>query len=130
MPRYFTPEEATALIPQLTPILVETQRCKSELDAQEEELKAIQQRAQSNGHNRAQELRAQQAHIDRLVDRLNQGIARINALGCQLKDAAQGLVDFPAQRQGRVVWLCWRLGETNVGHWHELDTGFGSRQPW
>ncbi|MBI3953102.1 MAG: DUF2203 domain-containing protein [Chloroflexi bacterium] len=130
MPRYFTPEEAAALIPQLSSILLEMQKDKSDLDAKEEELKEAQQRSKSNGHSQARELQAQRAALERLADKLNEGIARIGALGCQLKDIALGLVDFPAVREGKAVLLCWRLGEAAVDHWHEVDTGYGSRQPW
>ncbi len=50
-------------------------------------------------------------------------------VGCVLKDWRTGLVDFPALRDGRRVWLCWRLGEAEVCHWHELHDGFAGRKP-
>jgi hypothetical protein len=56
-------------------------------------------------------------------------VARIDALGITLRDIQRGLIDFPALVGGRQVWLCWELGESEVGFWHELDTGFGSRKP-
>jgi hypothetical protein len=46
-----------------------------------------------------------------------------------LRDPETGLVDFPGEREGRRVWLCWRLGEDRVTHWHELDSGFIGRKP-
>ena len=46
-----------------------------------------------------------------------------------LRDPETGLVDFPGEREGRPVWLCWRLGEDRVAHWHEIDTGFIGRKP-
>jgi hypothetical protein len=46
-----------------------------------------------------------------------------------LRDAESGLVDFPSLREGRVVQLCWRLGEDRVDHWHEVDAGFQARKP-
>ena len=46
-----------------------------------------------------------------------------------LRDAESGLVDFPSLREGRVVQLCWRLGEDEVTHWHEVDAGFQARKP-
>ncbi len=60
------------------------------------------------------------------VHRLHEELTEI---GCELKDWASGLVDFPAVHQGRKVWLCWRLGETAVTHWHELSAGFAGRKP-
>lgn len=55
--------------------------------------------------------------------------AELASLGITLKDRRIGLVDFPAEREGRVVWLCWRLGEPAVQYWHELDGGFAGRRP-
>lgn len=49
--------------------------------------------------------------------------------GIVLRDAESGLVDFPSEREGRVIQLCWRLGEERVAHWHEVDAGFGNRKP-
>jgi len=46
-----------------------------------------------------------------------------------LRDLERGLVDFPAVRQEREVFLCWEEGEDEVGFWHDLDTGYGGRQP-
>ena len=66
-----------------------------------------------------------------------QGLAReiggfqreLEGLGIELKDPRLGLVDFPSDMNGRRVLLCWRLGEPEVQYWHELDTGYASRQP-
>lgn len=52
----------------------------------------------------------------------------LSEIGCILKDWTEGLVDFPSVHQGRRVWLCWRLGEAQVEHWHEMDEGFNSRR--
>ena len=49
--------------------------------------------------------------------------------GILLRDPAIGLIDFPAQRDGRRVYLCWRLGEDEVAWYHEENAGFGSRKP-
>lgn len=56
-------------------------------------------------------------------------LEELKQLGVELKDPFQGLVDFPATRDGREVWLCWRLGEESIEHWHDLEAGFGGRQP-
>ena len=64
-----------------------------------------------------------------LVKRLNELLAEINGLGCELKGLDEGLIDFPTERDGRTVYLCWRLGEERIAYWHELDTGFAGRQP-
>jgi hypothetical protein len=56
-------------------------------------------------------------------------IERLAVVNIVLRDPETGLVDFPGEREGRRVWLCWRLGEERVEHWHELDTGFIGRKP-
>lgn len=53
----------------------------------------------------------------------------LEGLGIQLKDRRIGLVDFPSEVHGRPVLLCWRLGESEVQFWHEIDAGYGGRQP-
>jgi hypothetical protein len=46
-----------------------------------------------------------------------------------LRDLDRGLVDFPSMREGREVFLCWIEGEDEIGYWHDLDAGYGGRQP-
>ena len=75
------------------------------------------------------ELRTLRLRMQGLVDQMAAGVSRIDQLGLTLRDIESGLVDFPALVSGRQVWLCWRRGETTVEWWHELDTGFSSRQP-
>jgi hypothetical protein len=53
----------------------------------------------------------------------------INELGVEIKDLERGLCDFPSLRDGRVVYLCWLLGEDSIEWWHDTDTGFSGRQP-
>jgi hypothetical protein len=50
-------------------------------------------------------------------------------LGIQLKDRRMGLVDFPSEIGGKRVLLCWRFGEPEVAHWHDVDAGYTDRQP-
>ena len=56
-------------------------------------------------------------------------IHQIKDMGVLLKDADKGLCDFPYVRQGRVVYLCWQLGEDQIQYWHEIETGFAGREP-
>ena len=55
--------------------------------------------------------------------------AALHSLGCELKDLARGLVDFLAERDGRLVCLCWMEGEERIAYWHDLDEGFAGRRP-
>jgi len=60
---------------------------------------------------------------------LREEVERLASDDIILRDAESGLVDFPSLREGRVVQLCWRLGEDEVAHWHEVDAGFQARKP-
>jgi hypothetical protein len=75
------------------------------------------------------ELRLTQLRMQGLIDQMAAGVARIDAMGLTLRDIEHGLVDFPALFSGRQVWLCWQRGESAIGWWHGLDTGFSGRRP-
>jgi hypothetical protein len=62
------------------------------------------------------------------MDRLSELVDELHAVGVELKDFELGLVDFPATHEGRDVLLCWKRGETDIGHWHEVDAGLAGRQ--
>jgi hypothetical protein len=62
-------------------------------------------------------------------ERMQELVQELHELGIELKDFFMGLVDFPCWRDGREVYLCWKLGEPEVAHWHETDAGFAGRQP-
>jgi hypothetical protein len=75
---------------------------------------------------RATELERETTALAAEVDRY---VAELTALGIEMKDYAMGLVDFPSERDGRPVYLCWRLGEPSVLYWHEVDAGYSGRHP-
>jgi hypothetical protein len=61
--------------------------------------------------------------------RINDYLKELEAIGCVFKGFDAGLVDFYTLRDDRPVFLCWKMGEARIEHWHELDAGFGGRQP-
>ncbi|MGD8726331.1 MAG: DUF2203 domain-containing protein [Gemmatimonadales bacterium] len=67
--------------------------------------------------------------VDGIAQRINEFIGELSVVGCIFKGFEGGLVDFRSQRDGREVFLCWKLGEEEVAHWHEVDAGFAGRQP-
>jgi hypothetical protein len=69
------------------------------------------------------------ARLEALIDRLRDLEQELRDIGCELKDPVVGLIDFPARHEGRTVYLCWKLGESAIEHWHELDAGFTGRRP-
>ncbi|MEX0786993.1 MAG: DUF2203 domain-containing protein [Dehalococcoidia bacterium] len=129
MARTFTLEEANALLPRLREILLEMQEKKPALDSLREELAGHSQTASGNGHLVGKEMAAKRKQADGLVERLNELLAEVTEIGCEMKGLEQGLIDFRAERDGRTVYLCWRLGESEIGFWHELDHGFAGREP-
>jgi hypothetical protein len=64
-----------------------------------------------------------------LIDQMQAGVARLVELDITLRDISTGLIDYPALVSGRPIWLCWRLGESLVEHWHAHDEGFDARRP-
>jgi hypothetical protein len=129
MAKYFTREEAEALLPQIEPLLIELQQQHAELVAVRNELEALQARMRGNGHGLHERLGRLQRQHDTTLARVRGLIERILTFGCQLKDPAMGLIDFLALREGREILLCWRLGEQGIHWWHDLDAGFRGRQP-
>ena len=67
--------------------------------------------------------------LEKFLDRLQVLVDELSNAGVELKDFQMGLVDFIGRHQGRDVYLCWKLGEASITHWHELDAGFAGRQP-
>lgn len=69
------------------------------------------------------------SHLDEIVCKLEGFVEELTEVGAELKDYQAGLLDFVSVHQGREVYLCWKLGEDRICHWHELDSGFAGRQP-
>lgn len=128
MARTFTLDEATALLPRLSEILPEMQERKTALDSLRVELTSMTRMASGNGHLVAPDVDRKREEAEGLAERLNELLDEINQLGCELKGIEEGLIDFRSPREERMVYLCWKLGEPEVVYWHELDTGFASRQ--
>ena len=70
-----------------------------------------------------------EAEVKRLAAEIEGYLAELRELGVEFKGFEQGLVDFPGERDGRVVYLCWKLDEDEVRFWHELADGYAGRQP-
>lgn len=122
MPRYFTPYEANAVLDEIRPLMEEVVRIRMEIQARQPDLWPAIQGAVGNGGSPAlSKLFVEFERLDTLVH-------RIQATGVHIKDLNLGLMDFPALRQGREVYLCWRYGEEQIEFWHELDSGFANRQ--
>ncbi|MDP9372490.1 MAG: DUF2203 domain-containing protein [Chloroflexota bacterium] len=125
--RYFTVEEANALLPDLRMVLIAFRAGRRQITEDRAELAGLGELPKLNGQTaRASELAERIANE---VHAIREGLEGLTALGVEVKDLDSGLVDFPHWREGRVVYLCWRLGEERIAFWHDLDAGFRGRQP-
>src|SRR4029450_11427917 len=75
------------------------------------------------------QLSALEAEVKSLAAEIEGYLGELRELGVDFKGFDQGLVDFPGERDGRVICLCWKLDEDEVRYWHEVSDGFAGRQP-
>ena len=95
---------------------------QSILKNQPEAWPAIEKSAGNGGNRALSEMIKDFEKLDTLVH-------QIQDLGVLIKDINLGLLDFPALREGREVYLCWQYGEGEIAFWHEVEAGFAGRQP-
>ena len=123
MNKLFSLNEANALIPQLRGLLARVRAERERMLEMKPELeKAQKAHSKDWGTPRGAE------YIE-ILDAFQQVVKEIEGLGVLVKDLDVGLCDFPHKRDGRVVYLCWKLDEDEVSWWHDVDTGFAGRQP-
>jgi hypothetical protein len=127
-PRLFTLDEALVLLPTVRQLMTEIQDAKAEMDAQTAELERLMGLTGGNGHLAA-DIASTREQVQVTATKLQRLIEELDSIGVELKGIDEGLVDFPSERDGRVINLCWRMGEETIAWWHELDTGFAGRQP-
>jgi hypothetical protein len=121
--RYFTVEEANALLPELEPLVAQLLERRARVSTVARDLQDVLSDMRSNvGNYETSALTNEFAQIESLVE-------RIQAHGCVVKSLESGLVDFLCDRDGRDVYLCWRYGEPRVSYYHDLHTGFNGRRP-
>lgn len=120
--RYFTVEEANALLVELEPLMAELLERRARVVRSRHEVMTILNDYHSNmGSLAASEMVFEFAAIERLVK-------AVQGYGCVLKDMNAGLLDFLTERNGREVYLCWHYGESRIEYYHELHTGYNGRQ--
>jgi len=129
--RTFTLDEAQSLLPVLESLLRVAMSAKKVIDDGEAEMQALHHRIFLNGgmfldivplaRRKAERVKAEQ--------RAKDALAEIDSIGVQVKDLGIGLLDFPCEVQGKIVLLCWKLGEKAITHWHGTEEGFAGRKP-
>jgi hypothetical protein len=154
MGRFYTIDSANERLPEVRAILERLREQRAELIALRDEL-AARQRAtrpaeesgaveeggepQSGGASEgvrsarpakaASEAEALRLRMRGIIDQMEAAVQQLVDWNISLRDIESGLVDFPALANGRQIWLCWRLGEDEIGWWHELEAGFAGRRP-
>ena len=123
--KLFTLQEANALLPSVKVILARIQRAHRGLSQYRDEARKAAEAAEQGGGG-----------IDdgvayaRILTEMTSQMSELDTLGVQLKDFERGLIDFPSLRDGRVVLLCWQMGEGDeLEWWHDVDAGFAGRTP-
>jgi hypothetical protein len=122
-PRLFTVEEANALLPKLRELLKDIAVHRDAIREKAAHLEPILKASASNGGGKTGSEYGVKAY------NLYLAIERIRELGVLLKDLDTGLLDFPHEKDGRIVFLCWHPPEEKVGYWHEIQDGYRGRRP-
>ena len=123
--KLFTIQEANALLPSVRTIVTKIQRAHRQVARYRDEARKAAEAAEKGGGG----VSAGLVYAEALTNLTSQ-TAELEILGVQLKDFERGLVDFPSLRDGRVVLLCWQMGEGDeLEWWHDVDAGFAGRTP-
>lgn len=127
-PKHFTVEQANRMLPLVKAIVKDIVELAAEFRSREERLARISMAERGMDEAHKEEVRQMRSDLAKDAARIEELNDELRELGVEFK-GWDGLVDFPSIRDGREVYLCWRLGEPEVRYWHELDAGFAGRQP-
>ena len=121
--RTFTLAEARSLLPHLRTVLTEISQEWERMRKLNPEIQKARDSAALDGYSKfGVEYVESVSHLTFLIH-------QVKDMGVHLKDAEKGLCDFPYIKDGRVVYLCWQLGEDSIQYWHHIETGFAGREP-
>jgi hypothetical protein len=125
--KLFGLEEANAFVPRLESLVARLQR--GALHLQDEMVQLASDTGVAVADLSAEDLVRQRPAARALIEELDGIVREIEASGAHLKDVKLGLVDFPTERDGEIIYLCWQSGEPEVAFWHRTEDGFAGRQP-
>ena len=123
MPRYYTLQEANVHLETVRPMVGEMVQIGDRVRKHQPELWSVVEKSAGNGGNPA---------LSKLLpdfDRLDAILHQLQDMNIEVKDLSLGLIDFPALKNGRVIFLCWKYNEDSIQFWHEIEAGFAGRQP-
>ncbi len=127
--KLFTVEQANAVLPLVRAITSDLVQLSREVMERRERLALLSTGRSSAAKDLYSEELAQiEEELDKDSEQLQAYVDELRELGVEPKSGPEGLVDFPCLMDDRVVFLCWKLGEPEVTHWHELQAGFAGRQ--
>ncbi|MDB4637484.1 DUF2203 domain-containing protein [Planctomycetaceae bacterium] len=126
----FTVQEASQRLPLVTSIVNDIVDLYEDVMDRRERLDRLKEgRGDKPADNvYSEELEQSEESLEKDLQKLEEYRLELEAIGAELKDPQQGLVDFRSQLEDREIYLCWKLGEEEIAHWHELEDGFESRQ--
>ena len=129
--KLFTVEQANAALPLVKAITTDLVALSREVQERRQRLALLTSGRQQQNHRDfySEELEQIEEELEKDGERLQDYVDELRALGVEPKSGVDGLIDFPSLLDGRIVFLCWKHGEPEVLHWHELDSGFAGRQP-
>ena len=129
--RTFTLDEAQVLLPILESLLRAAIDGKKLIEAVDGEFQELAHRVFLRGGLLVNvvHMARRKAEREKAILRVKDAIGEIDATGVQVKDLDIGLLDFPCEVDGRIVLLCWKLGEMGITHWHDTSEGFAGRKP-
>lgn len=126
--RYFSLDEANRAVAQVAPLLLQSQDLQTRAIRTKERLDRLWQRLE-RGEPVLDDIASLQQQLDHTTREFTSVLARLEAIGCILRDLEVGLVDFPARVDDTELYLCWRLGEEGIQYWHGMDEGYAGRKP-
>jgi len=126
----FSLDEAQTLLPVLESLMKNAMDSKDTAQSIAEELQELSQRIFLNGGTLVHiaEVAKRRAQQDKAVQQVKDTLAEIDSIGVEVKDLDTGLLDFPCRLGEDIVLLCWKMGESEIQHWHTMDSGFAGRQ--
>jgi len=126
----FTLEEANAAVEELRPVVAEmVEHGRKLVAAQGAQARLVTRIAGNGGDMQPSDLAELAETIQSEADAIAVCAERINARGAEIKSLEEGLLDFPSERAGEEILLCWKLGEDEIRYWHGVDEGFAGRKP-
>jgi hypothetical protein len=130
MARHFTLTEARALLPSVGRLIRESVQSKGRYQQGDNYMQELAQRILIMGGISVDTATAEKwkAQRDSSGQALKQALEKIEEIGVVVKDLDVGLVDFPTLYKGEEVYLCWRMDESDIGHWHGVHEGFAGRK--